>query len=499
MSQVDLSALRMQPAPVLIHRRPLGPRLLLAAIALLAVVVGLTFAWPWLAPVRAVPMAAVRPAPTTGAGAAAVAAAAIAEAAGWIEPDPFPTLVRPLVNGRVEAILVLEGAAVEAGSTVVARLASAGLLAARDRAVATAAEREREHQAAAAELAVAAAELAQRADLRAAAIEARDKLAQTQGRLAAAEGVRERTAAEATAARAAATAQEQLAATGGSYPVALARARAAAAAADAAARAAGREAEAAAGELAAAHAAAALADELLAAPKVLEARVRSAEAALAKATAAVATANVELEITRRELAWTEVLAPASGVVLKLLAAPGAEAGPDAEPLLSIYDPAKLRARIDVPLGAIAGVHDGQQVELRSEVLGGSVVRGVVQRAQHESDLLKNTLQVKVRVLDPPPLLRPETLCRARFLGGGRTDGTAPAAASAALAFLVPKAAVHDGRVFRFDPAAGRARAVAVTVLQTQGDDAVVQGDLSAAMRVILVPVQDGEAVQEANR
>jgi multidrug efflux pump subunit AcrA (membrane-fusion protein) len=156
--------------------------------------------------------------------------------------------------------------------------------------------------------------------------------------------------------------------------------------------------------------------------------------------------------------------------------------------------AKLRARIDVPLGAVAGVHEGQAVELRSEVLGGTVVRGVVQRVQRESDLLKNTLQVKVQVLDPPALLRPETLCRARFLGSGSDAGGGANAGERA--FVVPRGAVRGGSVFRFDPAAGRARAVPVTVLQEQGDDVVVQGELSVAQRVIVGEVEDGEAVRE---
>ncbi len=249
-------------------------------------------------------------------------------------------------------------------------------------------------------------------------------------------------------------------------------------------------------EVAAAAAVLQLAEELAARPVELEGAVETARADVERSTAALASTRAEQRIAARELGWTEVLAPVSGVVMKLLAAPGTNAGPEHDAIVAIYDPAKLRARIDVPLGSVAGIHEGQQVELRSEVLGSTVVRGVVQRVQRESDLLKNTLQVKVQVLEPPPLLRPETLCRARFLGG---DAAGEPGAAAARTFVVPRAAVHDGAVFRFDPAAGRARAVPVTVVQQQGDDVVVQGELSIAQRVILVAVHDGEAVSEERR
>lgn len=471
-------------------RAPLGPRLFGLAILALALAVAATFLWPLLRPVRSVPMAAVRASSVAGQ-----ATNAIAEAAGWIEPDPFATLVRPLVAGRIDSIEVLEGAAVVKDETVVAHLASALLLAAQDRARAVAAERDRERAAAANQLEVAKAQLAQLAAPRAAEAEAQQQLAERQGKLATARGAHDRATAEAAGAHAALTAQERLAEAGGSYPVALARAKAAAEAADATAAATARELDAAAAELAAAESREHLASELLAAPVDLRGAVATAERALARADAALASASTDLQIAERELAWTTVRAPCSGIVMKLLAAPGARVGPEAEPILAIYDPAHLRARIDVPLGSIAGITDGQDVELRSEVLGSTTVRGVVQRVQRESDLLKNTLQVKVGLIDPPPLLRPETLCRARFLGAPTGEN----AAASALTFVVPKAAVRDGRVFRFDPAARRARAVAVRIVQEQGDDVVVQGDLSLAQRVVLAAVADGEAVQEERR
>jgi hypothetical protein len=136
------------------------------------------------------------------------------------------------------------------------------------------------------------------------------------------------------------------------------------------------------------------------------------------------------------------------------------------------------------------VAPGQQVELRSEITGNTVVHGVVQRLQHEADLLKNTLQVKVQLLDAPEIWRPETLCRARFLGSERAPD------AAATAFLVPKAALRGDAVFVFDPAQRRARRVPVTTAGEEEGLAVVRGELSPAQHVILVEVADGEKVRE---
>ena len=156
-----------------------------------------------------------------------------------------------------------------------------------------------------------------------------------------------------------------------------------------------------------------------------------------------------------------------------------------------YQPEHLRARIDVPLGSVGPIREGQEVELRSEVLGNAVVRGVVQRVQRESDLLKNTLQVKVRVIDPPALLRPETLCRARFLGSEQAGSQAAPAA-----FLVPKAAVREGMVFLYDPpTATCARGVRPGVPEL-AEGVVVRGELSFRAARDLAPVGDGEAVRE---
>jgi multidrug efflux pump subunit AcrA (membrane-fusion protein) len=171
--------------------------------------------------------------------------------------------------------------------------------------------------------------------------------------------------------------------------------------------------------------------------------------------------------------------------------PGQPFAPEGGALVAIYDPARLQARVDVPLASMEGIRVGQDVELRSDVLGGRVTKGTVMRIQRESDLLKNTLQVKVKLSDADPLLRPETLVRARFLAvpGERT-------ATATQLFLVPKGAVREGAVFVLDPSEGRARRIPIEVVGEEGGDAVVKGAISATHRVILDPVNDGDRVKE---
>jgi multidrug efflux pump subunit AcrA (membrane-fusion protein) len=82
-------------------------------------------------------------------------------------------------------------------------------------------------------------------------------------------------------------------------------------------------------------------------------------------------------------------------------------------------------RVDVPLADASHVRVGQVCEVVVEVLPDRVFRGEVLRLTNEADVQKNTLQAKVRVIDPIPILRPEMLTRVKFLPGitGPARGT----------------------------------------------------------------------------
>ncbi len=488
MSDVDLSALRMEETAPVRTRRPLGPRLAWIGLTVVVVAVAMSFLWPLLSPSRTVVTAPVRAAD----GGAAVSRAATAEAAGWIEPDPFPIVVRPLVEGVLAELPVLEGDEVRKGVTVVGTLQSAELQAARDRAAATLQLSEAELRRAEVALHVAESLLEQKADLRLAESNARHEVTTLRARLAAYDGVCARAEAERDERSADLEGQLKLLEAGESYPVALARARARLKAAEANVESKSSDKDALRSELEQATEALKITQEVLADPRDLAGARDSTRAAAVKARAEREVAAVELLIAERELGWATLKAPIDGVVMKLHAAPGAEVGPRGEGIVALYDPKRLQARIDVPLASVGGVRVGQDVEVRSEVLGSKSVRGRVLRVQRESDLLKNTLQVKVRLIDPDPLLRPETLCRARFLTPAGEEGT-----TGPTLFRVPRRALRDGAVYVL--AAGRARRVAVERAGEQGGDLLVRGPLSVTQRVILDPVGDGEAVKEIAR
>jgi multidrug efflux pump subunit AcrA (membrane-fusion protein) len=479
MSEVDLSALRIEHERP--PRKPLGPRIALGVLVVIVLGVIASFVVPLMAPVRVVQTAPVR-----AAGVAAATGTSVAEAAGWVEPDPFPVVVRPLVSGVLEELPLLEGHAVKKGETVVGRLVSAERLAKRDAAVAELKRREAEVVAAQVALKWARSLLEQKADVKTAEVNARHHVDITKNKadaaraaLAAARADRDRWAADLRG-------QEKLAEAGGTYPVALAKARAGLQAAQARVTQAEEELDTLESELVRDKELHAIAKDVLDDPRALKAAVENADTRLKTAQALRDAARVEVETAERELDWCTVKAPMDGVVMRLVAAPGAHVGPSGEGIVALYDPRKLQARIDVPLASVGRVEVGQEVAVRTEVLG-KPTKGVVIRVQRESDMLKNTLQVKVRLIDPDPILRPETLCRASFLSSGKEAEAGPAL------FVVPAAAVRNGAVFVVGD--GRARRVPVEKVGDRGSDAVVKGVLSATQRVILDAVEEGERVR----
>lgn len=173
----------------------------------------------------------------------------------------------------------------------------------------------------------------------------------------------------------------------------------------------------------------------------LRAQRAQAEAEAARASHREATARIDRQhVVIREaslaLERTIVRAPVDGVVLSRWVVPGTRltamgsdgAGDGQVPgVVRLYDPARLQVRTEVPLGDAAKVGVGTHARITTDILPDHVFHGEVTRIMHLADIQRNTMQVKVRIDEPSPLLRPDMLARVRFLGSDgaeRVDGAA---------------------------------------------------------------------------
>lgn len=296
----------------------------------------------------------------------------IFQATGWIEPDPLPIRATTLYSGVVKDVMVLEGETVREGQLLATLVDDDARLALRD-AEAGLARQEAAARHVSAQIDVARA--------RQATLE--EKLRSEQARLDEAEDQSRRL---------------RLLSEGAVPEVELTRARL---------RLQGQTALAAA-----------------AAGEVAEAGARVVELNrhLDLQRQFVAAAEVEVDRARLHLDRTRITAPSDGVVLRLLAAPGLRRmlemdHPDSATVAVLYHPDHLQARVDVPLADAGQVAVGQPVKVHCSLLPDTAFEGVVTRIVGEADWQRNTLQVKVRLENPDPRLRPEMLCRAEFFAG----------------------------------------------------------------------------------
>ena len=397
---------------------------------------------------RAVPVTVERPRALDAAAqvASAAAGSALFQAAGWAEPEPFPFQVSALRPGVVAELLVVPADRVEVGQ-VVARLvhedveiALGKARAALDEAIAKAQHKRTEW------------ELAEETFEEALQVTETLRVAEAQhaGRVAARELAEQAVIQGDARLRIAEdefVVQQDLADRGaaGVRQLDLARARV-------------DEAKGALAEL--------RADVALAAAEVAAAEARLTHAqreadirledrwprelareALAVAESSVVVARAEVE--EAELAWrrSEVRSPAAGFVLALAALPGSVvAGEAGGPLLTLYDPAHLRMRVDVLADDIAKVHVGQRAEVLTDARPDRPYAGIVLRVVEMADIQKKTIQVHVAIEEGDALLKPDLLGQVRFFASG--DGSADATTSSgSTTVLVPARLVENSSVW----------------------------------------------------
>jgi multidrug efflux pump subunit AcrA (membrane-fusion protein) len=230
------------------------------------------------------------------------------------------------------------------------------------------------------------------------------------------------------------------------------------------------------------------------------------------------------QVMREEAALTlsrmEIRSPASGVVMTRLVEPGARlsmlaasygGAPQGSAgavevmgaVVRLYDPLMLQVRVDVPLGDAGKVGPGTQARITTEALPGKTFAGRVTRAVHEANIQRNTVQLKVAIDEPDPVLRPEMLARVRFLADARPGSDSRSAAGDGTShaedvrLLIPRSAVLEandgaGRVWLADQAGGTRgpvaarRPISFVAAPEDGFVEVVEG-LRPGDRVVIDP------------
>lgn len=243
-----------------------------------------------------------------------------------------------------------------------------------------------------------------------------------------------------------------------------------------------------------------------------ERRVGEARASLAQAESARDTALVAKDEAVLRLARMEVRSPVGGVVLARLVEPGSrismgnkngDGGSMSGAVLRVYDPATLQVRVDVPLADAAKVGVGARAVVTTEALAEQSFTGVVSRVVHEANIQRNTVQFKVALDAPSPVLKPEMLTRVKLHGPTTRSSSRPSETSGGAAgdsdgaswgtMLVPTSAVTPagegkGRVWIVDFGGGsplaRLRDVTTAPSSDQGYVTVTSG-LQLTDRVIL--------------
>lgn len=150
-------------------------------------------------------------------------------------------------------------------------------------------------------------------------------------------------------------------------------------------------------------------------------QLQEAEAKIVSAGALRDEAELQLRQAELNRERTTVRAPIDGCILRLLASPGTSvtglkpmAGPGAGAVVEMYDPKRLQVRADVRLEDVPEIFPGAPVEIET-ASSRRAIQGRVLQSTSTANVQKNTLEVKVELIDPPPTVRPEMLVTATFL------------------------------------------------------------------------------------
>ncbi len=158
-------------------------------------------------------------------------------------------------------------------------------------------------------------------------------------------------------------------------------------------------------------------------------------------------------------------------------------------VVSIADLDDLRVELDVSQNDFAKVQVGQPCSVVTDAYPDKKYDGVVYLIAPEANRQKATVQVRVKVLNPDALLKPEMNATVSFLSQDALDKSRQSDAQASVdrpAIRVPSSAVRDGVVYVVEAGLAMRRTVTLGSVNPSGEVEIRRG-LSGGEDVILNP------------
>lgn len=174
-------------------------------------------------------------------------------------------------------------------------------------------------------------------------------------------------------------------------------------------------------------------------------------------------------------------------------------------VVSIADLNDLRVELDVSQNYLAKVIAKQPCWIATDAYPDRKYEGVVDLISPEADRQKATVLVRVKVLNPDDMLKPDMNAKVSFLSPKAIASTQAAAGgeatgqptTARTTVRIPTSAIRDGAVFVVDGGKATRRAVS-TGASTVGGDVEVRKGLAGGEDVVLRPpteLKDGDRVR----
>jgi len=125
-----------------------------------------------------------------------------------------------------------------------------------------------------------------------------------------------------------------------------------------------------------------------------------------------------LDLTKKQLADTEIVSPINGVVKEKSASRGEYLQP-AKPVVTIVQINPLRLKLEVPESFAASIVRGQAVSLRVDSFPDREFKGVIKRINPSMDEKNRSLIAEAEVANPNGLLRPGMFARSHIVSDSK--------------------------------------------------------------------------------